>query len=89
MGYKRGSAVSIRRLGDTTCLFMNNALRFFRDNESGGPTTEHAAGSVARIWLYDGALSAAGRRFHPISVLAVLFDDRISGIKRRPIPVLQ
>jgi hypothetical protein len=34
----------------------NNALRFFRDNESGGVTTEHSAGSVARIRLYDVAL---------------------------------
>ena len=34
----------------------NNALRFFRDNESGGVTTEHSAGSVARIRLYNDAL---------------------------------
>jgi subtilisin len=34
----------------------NNTLRFFRDNESGGVTTEHSAGSVGRIRLYDGAL---------------------------------
>jgi OmpA-OmpF porin, OOP family len=35
-----------------------NTLRFFRDNESGGTTTEHASGSVARIRLFDRALSA-------------------------------
>jgi hypothetical protein len=34
-----------------------NTLRFFRDNESGGTTTEHASGSVARIRLFDRALS--------------------------------
>jgi CSLREA domain-containing protein len=33
----------------------NNALRFFRDNQSG---SEHSAGSVARIRLYDTALTA-------------------------------
>ncbi|MDQ3864158.1 MAG: LamG domain-containing protein, partial [Actinomycetota bacterium] len=36
----------------------NNTLRFFRDNESGGVTTEHSSGSVARIRLYNSALSA-------------------------------
>ena len=36
----------------------NNALRFFRDNQSGGTTGEHSAGSVARIRLYDTALTA-------------------------------
>lgn len=36
----------------------NNALRFFRDNESGGANTEHSAGSVARVRLYDAALTA-------------------------------
>jgi CSLREA domain-containing protein len=36
----------------------NNALRFFRDNQSGGASTEHSEGSVARIRLYDVALSA-------------------------------
>lgn len=35
-----------------------NTLRFFRDNESGGVATEHSAGSVARIRLYDSALNA-------------------------------
>ncbi|MDQ3913607.1 MAG: Ig-like domain-containing protein, partial [Actinomycetota bacterium] len=35
----------------------NNTLRFFRDNESDGVTTEHSSGSVARIRLYDGALT--------------------------------
>jgi len=35
----------------------NNTLRFFRDNESVGSTTEHSAGSVARIRLYNSALT--------------------------------
>jgi CSLREA domain-containing protein len=38
---------------------VNNALRFFMDNQSGGATGEHSGGSVARIRLYDAALSAA------------------------------
>jgi hypothetical protein len=36
----------------------NNTLRFFRDNESGGPSGESSAGAVARIQLYDEALTA-------------------------------
>jgi CSLREA domain-containing protein len=34
----------------------NNILRFFRDNQSGGTTTEHSAGSVARVRLYNKVL---------------------------------
>ncbi len=34
-----------------------NTLRFFRDNEKNGSTTEHSAGSVARIRLFDSALT--------------------------------
>jgi hypothetical protein len=37
----------------------NNTLRFFRDNESGGPSGESSAGAVARIQLYDEALTAS------------------------------
>ena len=44
-------------LGDAV-IDTNNTLRFFRDNESDGVTTEHSAGSVARIRLYDTALDA-------------------------------
>lgn len=36
----------------------NNTLRFFRDNESGGFPGEASAGAVARIRLYDEALTA-------------------------------
>lgn len=36
----------------------NNTLRFFRDNETGGPSGESSAGAVARIQLYDEALTA-------------------------------
>jgi concanavalin A-like lectin/glucanase superfamily protein/HYDIN/CFA65/VesB family protein len=36
----------------------NNKLRFFRDNETGGPSGESSAGAVARIQLYDDALTA-------------------------------
>jgi hypothetical protein len=35
-----------------------NQLRFFQDNQTGGTTTEHAAGAVARIRVFDRALSA-------------------------------
>jgi subtilisin family serine protease len=38
-------------------ISSNDALRFFRDNESGGANTEHSAGSAARIRLYDFALT--------------------------------
>jgi hypothetical protein len=36
----------------------HNTLRFFRDNESGGASGESSAGAVARIQLYDEALTA-------------------------------
>ncbi len=36
----------------------SNTLRFFRDNETGGPSGESSAGAVAHIQLYDEALSA-------------------------------
>ena len=36
----------------------SNQLRFFRDNESAGTTTEHAPGAVARIRVFNRALSA-------------------------------
>ncbi len=36
----------------------NNILRFFQDNLSGGATGEDSAGSVSRIRIYDGALTA-------------------------------
>jgi hypothetical protein len=36
----------------------NDTLRYFKDNVSGGSGGEHSAGSVARIRLYDRALSA-------------------------------
>jgi len=43
---------------DAAVIDANNALRFFRDNESGGPSEESSAGAVARIQLYDEALTA-------------------------------
>jgi len=42
---------------DLATIDSNNVLRFFQDNTSGGVTTEDSAGAVARIRLYDGALS--------------------------------
>ena len=57
----------------------NNILRFFRDNEGSGVTTEHAAGSVARIRLYDGALTAAQvANLDPVLVTTV--DDHNDGV---------
>jgi CSLREA domain-containing protein len=38
-------------------ISAKNTLRFFKDNTSGGTTGEDSAGSVARIRLYDVALS--------------------------------
>jgi hypothetical protein len=35
-----------------------DTLRFFQDNTTGGTTTEHAPGAVARIRVFDRALSA-------------------------------
>jgi Concanavalin A-like lectin/glucanases superfamily len=43
---------------DAAVIDANNTLRFFRDNESGGPSGESSAGAVARIQLYDEALTA-------------------------------
>jgi hypothetical protein len=43
-------------LGDAI-LSSHNQLVFFRDNLSGGATTEHSAGAVARIRVFDRALS--------------------------------
>ena len=38
-------------------LLTRNQLVFFRDNTSGGSSTEHSAGAVARIRLFDRALT--------------------------------
>jgi hypothetical protein len=43
---------------DAAVIDTSNTLRFFRDNESGGPSGESSAGAVARIELYDEALTA-------------------------------
>ncbi len=43
---------------DAAVIDANNTLRFFRDNESGGPSGESSAGAVARIQIYDEALTA-------------------------------
>ncbi|MGH2911342.1 MAG: choice-of-anchor D domain-containing protein, partial [Solirubrobacteraceae bacterium] len=43
---------------DAAVIDANNTLRFFRDNESGGTSGESSAGAVARIQLYDEALTA-------------------------------
>jgi hypothetical protein len=43
---------------DAAVIDASNTLRFFRDNETGGPSGESSAGAVARIQLYDTALTA-------------------------------
>jgi concanavalin A-like lectin/glucanase superfamily protein len=43
---------------DAAVIDANDRLRFFRDNESGGFSGESSAGAVARIQLYDDALTA-------------------------------
>jgi hypothetical protein len=43
---------------DAAIIDANNTLRLFRDNESGGASGESSAGAVARIELYDEALTA-------------------------------
>jgi hypothetical protein len=40
-------------------VILNNTLRFFQDNTSGGVTNEASAGAVARIRIFDKALTAA------------------------------
>ncbi len=60
VGYVDGSQqFSFSDTSNDAVIDANNALRFFRDNESNGDTTEHSAGSVARIRLYGGALTAS------------------------------
>ena len=66
----------------------SNALRFFRDNESGGPSGEHSGGSVARIRLFDTALTAAqvaalDRIAAPPTAASVTIGGRISAGGRR------
>jgi hypothetical protein len=49
------------QLADTNGVAVidnENTLRFFQDNTSGGTTTEHSSGSVARVRVFDRALSA-------------------------------
>jgi hypothetical protein len=43
---------------DDAVIDPNNTLRFFRDNETGAAPGETSAGAVARIQLYDEALTA-------------------------------
>ena len=60
-GYVNG--VQQLQVDDSTYQYgvidTNNVLRFFRDNDSGGVTGEDSAGAVARIELFNSALSAA------------------------------
>lgn len=46
--------------GNDAVISPANALRLFQDNTSGGSTGEDSAGAVARVRLYDYALSPAG-----------------------------
>jgi hypothetical protein len=60
VGYVEGvQQFSFSDTSGEAVIDANDALRFFRDNQSGGASTEHSAGSVARIRLYDSALSAS------------------------------
>jgi hypothetical protein len=45
--------------GGLGVISPDNVLRFFRDNDSGSATTEHSAGAVARIRVWNGPLSPA------------------------------
>lgn len=45
--------------GGLGVIDANNVLRFFRDNDTGGADFEESSGAVARIRLYDDALSEA------------------------------
>jgi hypothetical protein len=45
-------------INSVAVIDSENTLRFFQDNQSGGTTTEHAPGAVARIRVFDRALSA-------------------------------
>lgn len=59
-GYVNGvQQFSFADSGGLAVIDANNTLRFFQDNTSGGAGNEASAGSVARIRLYDGALSAS------------------------------
>ncbi len=51
-------AYSFADTANNALIDANNVLRFFRDNETGA-NTEHSPGQVARIRLYDDALTAA------------------------------
>jgi hypothetical protein len=42
-----------------TSAFAASTMRFFKDNDSGGVTTENSAGAVARIRIYTGMLTPA------------------------------
>ncbi|HEV8130970.1 MAG TPA: SBBP repeat-containing protein, partial [Acidobacteriota bacterium] len=79
-GYVNGvQQFSFTDSSDLGLIDSNNVLRFFQDNTSGGTTGEASAGSVARIRLYDSALSA--------SEVAAL--DRLpSGAGTFPIPAI-
>lgn len=59
-GYVNGvQQFSFTDSGGAAIIDSNNALRFFKDNTSGGSTGEESAGNVARIRLYNCVLSAA------------------------------
>jgi hypothetical protein len=59
-------------LPNDAVIDANNTLRFFRDNESGGFPGEASPGAVARIWLYDEALTAE-------QVAVLLGDSGLTG----------
>ena len=59
-GYVDGKAqLSFTDTDGLATISGKNTLRLFRDNISSGASGEAAAGSVARVRLYSGALTAA------------------------------
>lgn len=59
-GYVNGAQqFSFNDSTSNAVIDSNNALRFFKDNISGGATGEESAGSVARIRLYNCVLTAS------------------------------
>ncbi len=59
VGYVNGvQQFSFSDASNHAVIDTSNALRFFKDNTSGGAGGEESAGSVARIRLYDSALTA-------------------------------
>jgi hypothetical protein len=64
-------SVAVEHGGDSGSFYAS-FLRFFKDNDAGGATTEESAGAVARIRVYSGA-------FVPDEVSAIFAKSPIAG----------